>query len=130
MKVTDTVDRNPLCDMIQPVADALYALNGKWKLPILMSLTYGNRRFKDIARSIPKITDRMLSKELRELEINLLINRTVIDAVPVKIEYTITEHGKSLHTVITELSKWGIYHREIITKTSRSGKFPGEQLSS
>jgi DNA-binding HxlR family transcriptional regulator len=122
MKVTDPSDRNPLCDMIQPVADALYVLNGRWRLPILMSLIYGNHRFTDIARSIPKMTDRMLSKELRELEINLLINRTVIDAVPVKIEYTITEHGKSLHTVIIELSKWGIYHRQIINKNSRSRK--------
>jgi DNA-binding HxlR family transcriptional regulator len=117
-----TEKRDPLCDLIQPVADSLYVLNGKWKLPILMSLTYGNERFGDISRSIPKMTDRMLSKELRELEINLLVKRTVIDEIPVRIVYTITDHGKSLHNVIVELSKWGIYHREILQKNTRSAK--------
>jgi DNA-binding HxlR family transcriptional regulator len=122
--VTETEKRDPLCDLIQPVADSLYVLNGKWKLPILMSLTYGNERFGDIARSIPKMTDRMLSKELRELEMNLLVKRTVIDEIPVRIMYSITDHGKSLHHVIIELSKWGIYHREIISSNSRPGKTP------
>jgi len=105
-----------LYKIIQPVEDALYVLNGKWKIPILISLTHGNHRFGDIARSISRMTDRMLSKELRELETNLLVKRTVIDEIPVRIMYSITDHGKSLHNVITELSKWGIYHREVINK--------------
>jgi len=72
--------------MILPVRDALDILSGKWKLPILISLSFGNKRFKQISREIPNITDKMLSKELRELEMNQLVKRTVYDSVPVIVE--------------------------------------------
>lgn len=94
--------------------DALYVLNGKWKLPILISLSFGAKRFSEIAKDIPKITDRMLSKELRELEANLLIKRTVYDSVPVIVEYAQTEYGKTLDEVIESLYKWGTQHRKKI----------------
>ncbi|HEY8896766.1 MAG TPA: helix-turn-helix domain-containing protein, partial [Niastella sp.] len=70
-----TEERNTKTCMghMMPVQDALQVLNGKWKLPILVSLSFGNKRFGEIAKDIPKINDRMLSKELRELEMNLLI---------------------------------------------------------
>ena len=97
-----------------PVQDALQVLSGKWKLPILLSLSFGNKRFGEIAKDIPKITDRMLSKELRELEMNYLITRTVYDTVPVTVEYAKTEYGASLDTVIQELYKWGLKHRKKI----------------
>jgi DNA-binding HxlR family transcriptional regulator len=104
--------------LIQPVTDALYVLSGKWKLPILISLSFGNRRFGEMAREIPKITDRMLSKELRELEMNQMVKRTVYDSVPVVVEYSLTEYGKSLDSVIHELYKWGTQHRKrIMSKT-------------
>jgi DNA-binding HxlR family transcriptional regulator len=86
-------------------------LNGKWKLPILISLSFGNKRFRQIAGEIPNITDRMLSKELKELEMNQLVKRTVYDSSPVIVEYSMTEYGKSLDKVIEELAKWGIRHR-------------------
>lgn len=100
--------------MILPVSDAIQILSGKWKLPILISLQFGNKRFSEIAKDIPKITDRMLSKELRELEINQLVERTVYDTVPVTVEYSITEYGESLDPVIMELAKWGKQHRKRI----------------
>jgi len=104
--------------MILPVRDALDILSGKWKLPILISLSFGNKRFKQIAREIPNITDKMLSKELRELEMNQLVKRTVYDSVPVIVEYSMTSYGKSLEKVIEELRKWGIQHRKrILAKT-------------
>src|SRR4051812_20119705 len=78
---------------ILPVKDALEVLNGKWKLQIIISLTFGTRRFRQIAKEIPGITDKMLSKELKELEVNQLVKRTVIDSFPPAVEYTITEHG-------------------------------------
>jgi len=65
-----------------------------------------------MAREIPKITDRMLSKELRDLEVNGLVKRTVHDSVPVYVEYSITEYGHSLDRVIKELREWGLKHRE------------------
>jgi len=100
--------------MILPVSDAIQILSGKWKLPILISLQFGNKRFSEIAKDIPKITDRMLSKELRELEMNQLVERTVYDTVPVTVEYSITEYGESLDPVILELAKWGKQHRKRI----------------
>ncbi len=104
---------------IQPVRDALDVINGKWKLPIIISLSFGNKRFRQMANEIPNITDRMLSKELRELEMNQLIKRTVYDTVPVTIEYSMTKYGESLDSVISELWNWGNQHRKrIIGKKS------------
>jgi len=105
--------------MIVPVRDALDILNGKWKLPILISLSFGKKRFTQIAREIPNITDKMLSKELRDLEMNQLVKRTVYDSVPVTVEYSMTSYGKSLDKVIEELAKWGMQHRKRILGKSR-----------
>ena len=99
-------------NMILPVKDALDILSGKWKLPIIISLTFGNKRFSQIAKEIPGITDKMLSKELRDLEMNELVKRTVYDSVPVIVEYSMTSYGKTLHKVISELRHWGIQHRK------------------
>ncbi len=100
--------------MILPVRDALDILSGKWKLPVIISLSFGNKRFSQIAREIPKITDKMLSKELRELEMNELIKRTVHDSIPVMVEYSLTNYGQSLEKVIDELRQWGLQHRKRI----------------
>jgi len=86
-----------------PVRDALDILSGKWKLPIIIALTFGNKRFKEMQREIEGITPKMLSKELKELEVNQLVKRTVYDTLPVTVEYSLTAYGKSLHKVIEEL---------------------------
>lgn len=99
---------------IMMVKDALDVLNGRWKLPILVSLKYSNKRFKQISKSINGITDKMLSKELKELEMNQLITRTVHDTFPPTVEYSITEHGHSLDPVISALKNWGGLHRKKI----------------
>ena len=105
--------------MILPVRDALDILSGKWKLPILISLSFGNKRFRQISKEIPHITDKMLSKELRDLEMNQLVKRTVYDAVPVIVEYSMTSYGRSLEKVIDELAKWGAQHRRRILGKSK-----------
>ena len=105
--------------MILPVRDALDILSGKWKLPILISLSFGNKRFRQISKEIPNITDKMLSKELRDLEMNQLVKRTVYDAVPVIVEYSMTTYGRSLEKVIDELAKWGAQHRKRILGKSK-----------
>ncbi|CAG5068417.1 putative HTH-type transcriptional regulator YtcD [Dyadobacter sp. CECT 9623] len=97
---------------ILPVRDALEVLSGKWKLPIIISLMFGNKRFSQIAREVPGITDKMLSKELRDLECNELVKRTVFDSIPVVVEYSLTEYGHSLKVVIEVLREWGSKHRE------------------
>lgn len=99
---------------ILPVKDALDVLNGRWKLPILIALSFGNKRFKEISKDVQGITDKMLSKELKELEMNKLITRTVYDTFPPTVEYAATEHGRSLFDVIVALREWGIKHREKI----------------
>ncbi len=99
------------------IKDALEALEGRWKLLILFALSTGNKRFKQIAKEVAGITDKTLSKELKSLEANKLINRTVHDTFPPTVEYSITSHGKSLEKVMEELHSWGQSHRkEIIEK--------------
>ena len=95
-----------------PVRDALDVISGKWKLMILISISSGNRRFREIERSIPKITSKVLAKELKDLEEHKLIKRTVYDASPVIVEYTATPYSASLGKVIKELHNWGVNHRK------------------
>lgn len=97
-----------------PVKDALDILSGKWKLQIILSLTFGKKRFKQIQREIPGLTPKMLSKELKELEINELASRHVYDTSPVSVEYELTTYGKTLRPLIDELHKWGTKHRKRI----------------
>ena len=104
---------------IIPVRDALDILSGKWKLPIILALSFGNRRFSQLARQIPGITDKMLSKELRDLEMNELVKRTVYDTVPVIVEYSMTPYGKTLEKLIEELQGWGLQHRKRILRKSK-----------
>jgi DNA-binding HxlR family transcriptional regulator len=93
------------------VRDVLDIISGKWKLPILIALSLNNRRFKDLQRTIDGISPRMLSKELRDLEANQLISRTVYDTVPVSVEYALTPYGRSLDNVIVAMREWGKKHR-------------------
>jgi DNA-binding HxlR family transcriptional regulator len=97
-----------------PIRDTLDILSGKWKLPIIGALVTGKKRFKEMERGIPKITARMLSKELKELEVNQLVKRTVYDTTPVTVEYELTAYGNSLQDVLIALRDWGIKHRSRI----------------
>jgi DNA-binding HxlR family transcriptional regulator len=99
---------------LQAVGDAMDVLSGKWKIPIIGALRFGKRRFKELQREITGITAKMLSKELRDLEINQLVSRTVYDTKPVSVEYELTPYGKSLEKVILELATWGRNHRKRI----------------
>lgn len=104
------------CDRssLRAVRDALEVLNGIWKLPILVSLTGGAKRFKQIAKDVEGISDKMLSKELKELELNCLVTRTVYDTFPPTVEYTVTEHTKTLNALMLALRDWGAVHRKQI----------------
>ena len=99
-------------EYIRPVRDVLDIINGKWKLPILIALSFGKKRFKELERDVDGITPRMLSKELRDLEINGLVVRTVYDTVPVIVEYSLSEYGTTLDSVIVALREWGKKHRK------------------
>jgi DNA-binding HxlR family transcriptional regulator len=99
---------------LRAVRDALEVLSGKWKLQILIAILNGTKRFKEIAREIDAICDRMLSKELKELGIHQLVKRNVLDSIPPFVEYSATDHTQSLDTVIYSLKTWGHLHRQKI----------------
>lgn len=101
-----------------PVRDTLDAIGGKWKLLILISIWEGNKHFREIERSIPKLSTKVLSKELKDLEENQLITRTVLNGFPVRTQYTATEHSKTLEKVVIELHNWGVNHRAKIFSSS------------
>jgi DNA-binding HxlR family transcriptional regulator len=94
--------------------DTMNVISGKWKLPIIGSLLFGKRRFREMSREIPGITPRMLSKELKDLEINGIVRRTVYDTIPVSVEYELTQSGELLREVLEVMVKWGLRHRKAI----------------
>src|ERR1700760_3097704 len=92
---------------VRALQDTIYVVGGKWRLPIINSMCNGNKRFRDIARSIPGISTRMLSRELKDMEANGLIKRTVYDDLPVTVEYTTTDYCRTFGDIILEMIKWG-----------------------
>ena len=105
---------------VQALQDTIYVIGGKWKLPIINSICNGNRRFREIERSIPGITTRMLSRELKEMEANDLIKRTVTPDSPVVVEYTATDYCRSFGDIILEMIAWGKSHRSRILKSLKN----------
>lgn len=97
--------------------DTLEVIQGKWRIPIIISLTFGDKRFGEIQREIVDISPKMLSQELKALEINKIITRTLYDSMPVTVEYSLTPLGLSMKTMLDEILSWGIHFRkEIVGK--------------
>lgn len=108
------------CEYGCPVEATLKVLGGKWKILILYHLNGDAKRFSEIRRSIPGITEKMLTQQLKELESDGVVNRKVYPQVPPKVEYSITKYGKTLGPVIGEMQKWGMGHRKRNGKQSFS----------
>ena len=99
------------------VRDAMEIFKGKWKIRILAVLIhFKEARFKELQRIVGDISPKMLSKELKDLETNLLVTREVLDTRPVTVKYKITPYGETCHTVIFALYEWGVKHRKKIMK--------------
>ncbi len=97
---------------LEAVQYALHKINGKWKIPILMSLYFHQKlRFGELQKSVKGIGSKMLSKELKELEKNGLIIREVSSSSPIKITYQLSIYGKTLNEVFKTLSNWGNMHK-------------------
>ncbi len=92
------------------VQDTLFVIGGKWKLPIIIAIYYGNKRFKDLKAAIPNITSHVLSKELKHLEENRLIERKVDDFSPKTIEYCLTKYCDTIGNVLSGMAVWGKQH--------------------
>lgn len=90
-----------------PVTATLQLIGGRWKTVILYTLTAGTKRFGEIAVRIPDISRKVLTEQLKELEADGLILREQYKEIPPRVEYSLTDLGKSLSSVISELEKWG-----------------------
>lgn len=106
-------------DSLKNVLDALYVLNGKWKLALILCLVQSPKRFNEIQHEISGISSKVLAKELKDLELNGFIARNVYPTTPVSIIYEATGYSRTLKNVLSELSSWGEQHREKVKQSMR-----------
>ena len=99
---------------MRPIMDSMFVLSGKWKLLIILALTFRNCGFVELEKQVKGISPRMLSKELKHLVENKLVTRKNHIDNPSKVEYALSEHGQSLKPVILALRDWGKLHRSVI----------------
>ncbi len=95
-----------------PVDAALEAMGGKWKPVILWHLSRGDRRFGELRRAIPRVTEKVLIEHLRQLERSGVVARRVEATNPPTVTYSLTEHGRALKAAIFSISEWGVRHAE------------------
>jgi DNA-binding HxlR family transcriptional regulator len=93
-----------------PIELTMDIIGGKWKLRILFFLNENTKRFSEIGRLIPNITQKMLTQQLREMESDGLITRKIYAEVPPKVEYSSTDLGKSVQEILDAVSKWGHFY--------------------
>lgn len=107
------VHRRETCEkLLNPISDALYVIGGKWKLRVIGALREGAMRFNEIQRTVEGISARVLSNELKELELNGFLKRIVQTGTPVIVLYELTDYACSLGEVLTALANWGTMHRD------------------
>lgn len=100
---------------LRAISDTLDLIGGKWKLLILITLQSGGHlRFGELQRTIGGITPRVLSKELKDLEQNGMVEREVLPTAPVAVRYSLTPYGQTLEGVLVALAHWGQVHRQLI----------------
>lgn len=116
----EKIDEKRFQEKLRAIQDTMYVIGGKWKLPIILSIYNGNKRFNDISNAIPGITNRVLSKELKHLKENLLIKRNIIDGETVRIEYSLTDYGSKLGEVVNPMETWGKNHRKKLAQIRNS----------
>ncbi|MCR2805584.1 winged helix-turn-helix transcriptional regulator [Paenibacillus soyae] len=107
----------------QGIIATLQAIGGKWKPLILFILLHdGTRRFGELRRLLPHITQGMLTSQLREMEQDGLIVRLVYNEIPPKIEYSLSDHGKTLSSVLADMCGWGFKHIEFMNQSKAESK--------
>ena len=108
---------NPVKDCshkILAISDTMDILNGKWKMSIVACLCYKPMRYSELLKEVNGISGKVLSRELKDLEINELIERIVLNTAPIAVEYRITEYGNSLKELTNTIADWGMSHRKRI----------------
>lgn len=108
MKKQPVVNNTNICrTRINAIKDTMDILSGKWKFHILGTLMQGGKmRFMDLLREVDGIAAKMLSKELQDMEMNKLVNRTIQNTKPITVEYEVTEYGRTLERIIDEIAIW------------------------
>ncbi|WP_353718525.1 helix-turn-helix domain-containing protein [Dyadobacter sp. 676] len=114
---------------LNAAGDALYVIGGKWRLRIIIALAEGHKRFNDIQRALRGISARVLSNELKELEINGFVVRKVYTDFPVSIEYELTPYSDTLAPVIESLIEWGEMHRRQIRRMDKPEEMQATALA-
>lgn len=99
---------------ILAIQDTMEILNGKWKMSIIACLCYQPMRYSELLKEVKGISGKMLSRELKDLEVNELIDRNVLNTAPVAVEYRITDYGKTLKELTSTIADWGSIHRQRI----------------
>lgn len=99
-----------------PVETALEMLSGRWKARILWKLHRQTMRYSELRRGLPGITEKMLAQQLRQLEKDNLITRTVYPGVPPKVEYGLSDFGQTLSPILDSIAEWGVSNRPHIVK--------------
>ena len=102
-----TPGRSQPAAYVCPAQRTIDVLGGRWKVPIVYHLFQKTRRFSDLRRHLPGCTQKMLTRQLRELERDGVVHRKVYPQVPPKVEYSLTEMGRSLKPVIAAMCRWG-----------------------
>jgi len=114
-KAENVVTDQSCASLLLAVGDALYVIGGKWKLRVIIALTGRTKRFNELQRTIPGISAKVLSNELKELEMNGFVKRVIHTAtMPVIVEYELTDYAMTLKDVVNSLKNWGTMHRNNI----------------
>ena len=125
MQPTVTPSKEECARALSAIRDTLYVLGGKWKLPIISALLERPLRFKELQKTLEGITPKILSKELKELELNEFVTRTVYATSPVTVEYELTPYSHTLQKVLLELRDWGLQHRKKLRDCSKARRAAG-----
>ncbi len=114
MEIQETIALTECAKSIRAIHDVMDIIGGKWKISIIASLCFHPSRFSDLLRQIDGISGKVLSRDLKELEVNGLISRKVLDTQPITVEYSITQYGATLKELTGVISDWGLAHRQRI----------------
>lgn len=112
-----------------PLEAAMDVMGGKWKVTVLFRLMEGTRRFNELRRLLPNVTQRMLTTQLRDLEADGLVSRKVYAEVPPKVEYSLTPLGRTLEPILRELFHWGEEFKEQVESSPGKTKVRKDENS-
>ncbi|AUZ28550.1 MULTISPECIES: transcriptional regulator HypR [Bacillus] len=110
-----------------PVEFTLDVIGGKWKGILFYHMIDGKKRFNEFRRICPSITQRMLTLQLRELEADGIVHREVYHQVPPKVEYSLTEFGRTLEPIVLQMKAWGESNRDVLESYRSNGLLKDQQ---